>query len=367
MKKFVLLRTVSSLFVLLIAVAISSTAQTFTSLLSFNGADGATPKYVYLVQGLDGKFYGTTAYGGTNNYSACQFESTGCGTVFTMTAAGALTTLYNFCSVANCADGYQPWDGLIQAKSGDFYGITLYGGDSNVCNQGSNIGCGTVFRITAAGALTTLHSFNGADGFRPFGRLLQATDGNFYGTTQEGGTSTYGTVFRITPGGSLTTLRNFSNTDGNGNLPIGPLLQANDGNFYGVTLYGGNNNCSNGCGTIFQITAADAFATLHFFDGAGGNNPLAGLIQATDGNLYGTTSQETGFGNGTVFQITLAGALTTLHRFKVTDGWDPFAGLVQAKNGKFYGTTVAGGNLNSCGGDGCGTIFSLSAKTSATP
>ena len=179
--------------------------------------------------------YGTTEYGGANRY----------GTVFKITPSGALTKLYSFCSQSGCADGANPFGPLVQATDGNLYGTTQIGG-ANTSGCGGQ-GCGTVFKITPSGTLTTLYSFcsqSGCpDGANPYSRLVQATDGNFYGTTVSGGAFTYcgfaggcGTVFKITPSGSLTTLHSFDGGDGAG--PLG-LVQATGGNFYGTTSSGG--------------------------------------------------------------------------------------------------------------------------------
>jgi len=194
--------------------------------------------------------------------------------------------------------------------------------------------------------------------------LVQATDGNFYGATQIGGASTNcsygcGTIFKITPGGTLTTLHSFDGTDGE--YPYGVLVQATNGNFYGTTQYGGvSTNCSYGCGTIFQMTPGGKLTTLHSFDYTDGFSVFAGLVQATDGNLYGTTSTGGANGYGTIFEATPGGTLTTVHSFDDTDGLAPLAALVQATSGTFYGTTSGGGAVTTCNPSyGCGTVFSL--------
>jgi uncharacterized repeat protein (TIGR03803 family) len=295
-----------------------------------------------LVQGTDGDFYGTVLEGGTFNY----------GTVFKITASGALTTLHNF----DFTDGRGP-RGLVQASDGNFYGTTEQGGTS---------GGGTLFKITPSGTLSTLYNFCSqsgcADGKIPVGPLVQGTDGDLYGTTGVGGTGpcSCGTVFKITPSGALTTLHSFDLTDGDN--PGAGLIQATDGNFYGTTYSGGtnNSNCNSGsCGTVFKMTPAGTLTTLHSFDYTDGANPQAALIQASDGNFYGTTFGG-GTGGGTVFKITPTGTLTTLHRLANTDGAGPNK-LVRATNGTFYGTTLRGGKIvyHYCGGS-CGTIFSLS-------
>jgi uncharacterized repeat protein (TIGR03803 family) len=331
------------------ATATLSAAVSFGTLVKFDGADGSQP--AALIWATDGNFYGTTNAGGATNY----------GTVFKMTPGGKLTTLYTFCAAADCADGTAPGS-LIQASDGNFYGTTASGGDS--ASPCAAMGCGTVFKITPGGVLTTLHRFNYNDGAYPAG-LVQASDGNLYGTTSSGGLN-YGTVFKITLAGDLTTLHNFSNDDGA--TPYTGLVQATDGNFYGTTAYGG----TGAVGVVFKITPAGHLTTLYSFCSefacADGTSPMAGLLQGTDGNLYGTTygggSNGPGCGNlgcGTVFRITLAGKLTTLHSFVATDGRDPGGNLIQANDGNFYGTTPDGGyQKNDCGTyDGCGTIFQM--------
>jgi uncharacterized repeat protein (TIGR03803 family) len=307
-------------------------AGTLTTLYNFCAqpkcTDGAIP-YGGLLLGTDGNFYGTTAYGGANDD----------GTVFSITLGGELTTLHSFDST----DGANPYGTLIQASDGNFYGTTVNGGAYSY---------GTVFEITSGGTLTTLHSFTKTDGAFPEAGLVQGTNGKFYGTTYEGGANGYeGTVFSITAGGRLTTLHSFDLTDGY--LPAGTLVQATNGNFYGTTVEGGAVGSS--YGTVFKITPGGKFTMLHSFDSAHGALPEAGLVQATNGMFYGTTiyGGANGSFEGTVFRITAKGTVTTLHSFDTTDGNDPYGGLVQATNGVLYGTTNTGGTSND------GTVFSL--------
>ena len=264
-----------------------------------------------LVQASDGNFYGTTTLGGSSG--DCSYPDVGgCGTVFKLTPSGTLTTLYSFCSQPNCADGGWPDGGLVQATDGNFYGTTSRGGVSSNCPGPYVSGCGTVFKITPSGTLTTVYSFNYTDGSEPWAGLVQGTDGSFYGTTEWGGTYGHGTVFKITPDGTLTTLHSFNYADGSS--PLGALVQATDGNFYGTTEEGG----AAGPGTVFRITPSGALTTLRSFDGSDGEYPN-GLVQASDGNFYGTTggggANCSPYGCGTVFKITLSGTLTTLYSF----------------------------------------------------
>jgi uncharacterized repeat protein (TIGR03803 family) len=317
-----------------------------TTIYSFcsqsNCTDGGGPDAA-LIQATDGKFYGTTAFGA----NSCQ--DGGCGTIFKITPSGMLTTLYRFCPISPCTDGSLPSAGMVQATNGKFFGTTYYGGASGACT----FGCGTVFKITPSGTLTTLNSFDKTDGANPYAGLVQATDGKFYGTTYQGGTNNSGTVFKMTPSGTLTTLHNFDGTDGGS--PYAGVIQGTNGKFYGTTYYGGTNNS----GTVFKMTPSGTLTTLHRFDNTDGANHYAGLVQGTDGNFYGTTHQGGANGYGTVFKMTPSGTLTTLHSFDNTDGAYPYAALVQGNDGKFYGTTGAGGNSNACE-LGCGTVFSLS-------
>ena len=200
--------------------------------------------------------------------------------------------------------------------------------------------------------------------------LVQATNGNLYGTTGAGGMFQGGTVFEITPTGSLTTLYSFKLVELAGAGP-NALVQATDGNFYGTTSVGGTHTaCPGGCGSVFRLTIAGKYTNLYNFcsrvDCPDGASPQGTLIQATDGNLYGTTalfgSGGGGGAGGTVFKITPVG-LTTIHSFCAQsgcpDGSESSGGLTQATNGTFYGTTAAGGNSANCG-QGCGTVYSLS-------
>jgi uncharacterized repeat protein (TIGR03803 family) len=338
------------------ASTIVSPAQTFTTLASFcvrSHTCGIGPGYGPLVQGLDGNFYGTTEGGGVTQH----------GTVSKITTNGAITILHSF----GQNTGTAPEGGLVLATNGNFYDTTELGGAKQY---------GTVFKITPDGTLTTLHSFNDADGANPSAGLVQVTDGALYGTTQAGGANRKGTVFKITPNGTFTTLYSFcSRTDcADGEDPLAPLVQASDGNLYGTTFQGGASvpGCGGfGCGTLFKITLNGTLTTLYSFcsqtnciDGA---FPYAGaLIQATNANLYGTTFQGGQSGSGcrlgeagcgTLFKITTSGMLTTLYNFcsqtNCTDGAIPFAGVVQTTDGNFYGTTSGGGANNQ------GTIFKI--------
>ena len=336
------------------ALAVSSDAQTFTNLFTFEGTNGEYP-LAPLVQGRDGNLYGTSAGDGISDG----------GTVFKITTKGALTTLHSF----EGTDGFRPYAGLVQAADGNLYGTTYNGGAS------SN---GTAFKITPTKNLTVLHSFcqtDCTDGANPVPGLTQGGDGDFYGTAMNGGTG-YGTVFKMTRRGEVTTLHIFDGTDGA--YPESGLVQTPDGNFYGTTYSGGGGlNCFKlGCGTVFKVTPEGKFTTLYVFCEQSycpdGSQPVGTLVEGSDGEFYGTTS--TGGvsydtpcdgGCGTVFKITSLGKLTTLYRFCTqsgcTDGTLPTGSLVQATNDNFYGTTLVGGGSYNCDsyGPGCGSVFEI--------
>ena len=208
--------------------------------------------------------------------------------------AQTFRTLHSF----DYTDGRGPDAGLVQATDGNLYGTTGAGG------AGWLGGEGTVFKITPSGTLTTLYSFcmqiGCPDGEAPVAGLVQATDGNFYGTTQSG------TVFKMTPSGTLTTLQNLSGS------AIAGLVQASDGNFYGTTNLGGDDNCYFlGCGTVFKITPSGTLTTVHTFEGSDGEWPYGGLVQAPDGFLYGTTSSGGTYGDGTIFRVGVVNTCAT--------------------------------------------------------
>jgi uncharacterized repeat protein (TIGR03803 family) len=347
-------------FLGMLGLAALAQAQTFTTLYSFCSeagcADGSTP-YAGLLQATDGSFFGTTYTGGSNDG----------GTVFRIDMKGRLKTVYSFCSQTGCADGSSPYAGLLQAPSRNFYGTTESGGAASA---------GSVFKLTPSGTLSVLHSFDGSDGFTPYAGLVRAPGGNFYGTTggSGSGATISGTVFKVTPAGKLTTLHQFCSktncTDGAN--PWGVLVEAKDGNFYGTTAAGGTHVCKTrgqekiGCGTVFRITPNGKLTTLYNFCSQGGNNctdgvtPLAGLVEARDGSFYGTTSGGGAKADGTVFRITAEGKLNTVHSFQGADGATPYGGLLQASDGYFYGTTTFGGANNS------GVIFKLATTGKLT-
>jgi len=295
-------------------------AQTYTDLHDFNCAvEGCSPQFSsFLAQGRDGNLYGTTLFGGTHNY----------GTVFKATLDGTVTTLYNF----DGTTGAYPQGGLTLATDGNFYGTTEKGGAYNY---------GNIFRITPSGVLTVLHTFNGTDGGAPYSPPLQASNGSLYGLTQISSTA-----YRITLAGKFSLL---STPMANGTMA--PLIQARDGYLYGTNPGGGLGPCAP-YGCVFRMSLAGAFKTIYIFDNTHGTEPYSPVTQAADGNLYGTAPGGGQYYYGVAFKLTTKGGFTLLHEFgNGNDGSGPDAGLVAASDGNLYSATVGGGTGN------CGTLF----------
>lgn len=362
-------KLVCIIVVFCVATAVAATRKTYSVVTGFDPTQSSNPVGP-LAQGLDGNLYGMTETGGNSN-SLCPAggtEGSGCGSVFKVTPSGQLTTIYEFCSLANCADGLVPYGSLVLATNGNFYGVTSGGGAANH---------GTVFEITPTGTLTTLYSFcalaNCADGSNPTGTLIQAANGNLFGTTNKGGahqSSTCkptasvvgcGTIFEITPAGQLTTFYSFCSLANcaDGELPVTPLTQGTDGNLYGNTTGGGLTNklCGpTGCGTVFKITPTGTLTTLHQFCSQGttcsdGVGPDTALVQVGT-NMIGTA--------GNIYSITLSGNLTVL-----LSGLKAVEGFTVATDGSIYGVTFNGGTNNTFCSNGtstCGTIFKMSSS-----
>ncbi len=283
-----------------------------------------------------------------NLYSTAPKGGTCCGAAFQITPAGTLKNIHNF--TGNNDDGAFPQGGLTLGTDGNFYGTTYEGG---------SVTAGAVFKISPSGAYTTLYSFTGgSDGAAPYAPPVEGNDGNFYGTTtQEGTCGSCGTIYKITPSGKFTLLHQFDIT--HGSTPYAPLVLGTDGNFYGTSAYGTSANA----GVIFRVTPSGKFTLLFSFDPAHGENPLSCLVQGADGNFYGTTINGGNSGGGVVFKVTPAGRLTVLHNMNgTTDGRAPYGGLVLATDGNFYGANAYGGTVNSDCADGCGTLFKITPK-----
>ena len=337
-------------------------AQVLTPLANFNGTNGGNPyKNMALVEGLDGNLYGVTFYGGTSAD----------GTVFKV-SGGSITALHSF----SISDGFEPVGGLVLATNGKLYGTTELGG--TIGGKSCGPSCGTIFRISSAGAFKSMYTFctlgECADGEFPLAGLIQGATGSFYGTTEGGGTGCggCGTAFKMSAAGKLKTLYNFTGQlgTGDGYVPTAPLLQASDGNFYGTTSDGGGSFCN--CGTVFQMIPAGKVKVLYSFGSSGdysqGASPYGGLVEGLDGNLYGTTTigGSPSGGPGTIFKITKGGVLTTVHSFAgyAGDGAGPGSNLIVGSDGNIYGTTVNGGSgAAACN---CGTIFRLNSDGTVT-
>jgi uncharacterized repeat protein (TIGR03803 family) len=303
-------------------------AQTYTDLFDFDGTNHGCCSTMpgVLAQGRDGNLYGTTLQGGANSR----------GTVFKATLSGAVTVLHSF----NVTDGLNPQGGLSLATDGNFYGSTQGGGTHSA---------GTIFKITPTGTHTVLYNFaNSSDGGFPHNSPVQGNDGALYGTTVVGSNSI---VYKITTAGVFSTVVNL------GLECDGPLLLATDGKFYGITIVGGTFNR----GTAFSVTTAGVLKTIFNFNDPTGALPYGPLLQGTDGNFYGTASAGGSAGGGVVYKLTSAGVFTVLHNFDSTSrslGILPTTGLVQGSDGFLYGVTSGGGaNLD-------GTLFKI--KTDGT-
>ena len=294
-------------------------AGNLTVLHSFSGADGANPYQVSLIQATDGRLFGTTSAGGTNNV----------GTAFQIDSAGSFSTIHNF----STSEGSYPLT-LMQATDGDLYGMTSRGGSSNL---------GAAFRMSLDGTVTSLHSFQGSEGSYPTSALVPGSDSTLNGITQFGGSGGVGVVFEMESSGTVSTLVSFQNIEAG--LGIGSrFLQASDGSLYATSG-----------GSIFRMDLSGNLTLLHTFASEEGSGPYSALIQGTDGAFYGTATSGGAHGFGTVFKMEPAGAVTTLHSFDVNgaDGYSPEAALLQASDGNLYGTTLGGGDHNA------GTVFTM--------
>lgn len=316
---------------------------TETVLYSFaGGSDGANPQ-AGLTTDSSGNLYGTTYSGGAHNR----------GTVFKITPKGVETVLYSFCpKYPTCSDGFNVSAGLITDSSGNLYGTAYAGGAHSL---------GSVFEVAPDGTETTLYSFaGGSDGADPNAALIADASGNFYGTTNGGGTPGYGTVFELAPNGTETVLYSFKGGS-DGEYPFASLILDSQGNLYGTTWSGG----SGGDGTVFKVASGGTETVLYSFAGkSDGSSPNTSLTLDNKGNLYGTTmyggnsSDCSGVGCGTVFKLATDGTKTILYAFAGSDGAQPNAPLLVGKHGKFISTTYNGGN-SGCGGTGCGVIYEL--------
>lgn len=303
----------------------STTTGAANVLFAFNYTNGSNP-LAGLTLATDGYYYGTTSGGGTFGY----------GVLFRISARGTYTVLHNFSG----ADGAGPLAAPIEGADGSFYGTT---------SGNAGIFLATIYKYTPSGTFSTLYQFDAAHGKNVQASLVQSSNGNLYGVAEEGGATDNGTIFDISLSGSLRKYYSFPGSKG-GAFPFG-LALASDGNFYGTTYYGGK---SGGYGTIFKMDQKGAVSILYSFGGSSdGANPQAGLLQATDGSLYGTTANGGTNGYGTIFKIDLRGRYMQLYSFSAAVGETPVAALMQHTNGLLYGSAEFGGTY------GYGAIYSL--------
>ncbi len=326
------------------SLAVCAQAQTLTYLAHFNGVNGNGPSGP-LVQAGDGNFYGTTVHGGVNAQ----------GNVFRMTPSGKITSIYSFCSKANCADGALPMRGPVLGTDGNLYGVTYEGGGST--------NSGTIYKMTLSGKITTIYTFSCGttctNGYTPTGISL-GSDGNFYGTTTWGGAFYDGVLFKITPGGKFTLLHTFCSSANcaDGQVPVFPPHQGTDGNYYGATNGGGT--ASGGGGVIYKLTPSGAYSVVHSFCGDGSCNsgfyPTT-VVQDANRNLFGTTANNGSYNSGTIFEITSTNKFKVLHTFSFNGGQAPTTGLTLAADGNYYGVGINDDNFAASAG--FGTIFKV--------
>jgi uncharacterized repeat protein (TIGR03803 family) len=314
-------RTLSSILTALglaMVLTTSSSAQTFTDLFDFDGANGGTTAYAVLAQGRDGQLYGTTIGGGSNDY----------GVVFRINTQGTESVIYSF----DGTYGNAPAGGLTLGTDGNFYGTTQTGGSNDF---------GVLFRITPSGSLTVLHNFTGIEDSYPDAAPIEAADGNFYGTAVG---ETYGEVYEYSPNGTYTVTHTFSDTDGRS--PIAALMQAANGNLYGTTYEGGEY----GWGTAFEMTTAGAILAEYSFNfSTTGGYPAWPVLQGSDSNFYSTTSMYAGNPyTGSVFKLGPEFAYSVLYTppDNPTQIGELYSGVMQATDGNLYVLGQTGGPNN---------------------
>lgn len=315
--------------------------------------EGAGP-LAPVVQAADGNLYGTTLYG----------SSEGNGVVYRVSPSGGkFKILHKF----QDPDGLKPATGLTEGRNGELFGLTSTGG---------RYGGGTAFRITTRGKFKVLHAFGGPSGDgsgATYGRLAPGPGGNFLGVQSAGGAHGFGTVFKMTPQGKVTVLHAFKGGPTDGARPLGGLVPAPDGNFYGTTQAGGANDADNaGGGTLYRITPEGDYKVLVDFAGKPrkgvGRGPQSAPVPGRDGRLYGVTPLGGSADFGTVYRVETDGTnFETLHEFRGGvlaqppngDGATPLAQLLLADNGSLYGTSYDGGPNAGPVGTGGGTIFEI--------
>lgn len=308
--------------VVVTGMTLPTQGQTVTTLFNFTGSQNASTPVGVMAQGRDGNYYGIT-------------QSPGAGTIYKIDASGNFTLLHTMAS--DSSEGAS-CNGLVLGTDGNFYGTCYRGGNSGIY--------GTIFKVTPAGTLTLLHAFNPAvvttEGCLPLGVPFQASDGNFYGTTQECGSNGLGNAYKITPAGVFTTINQFSPSANIGYTLTSTLIQGSDGNLWGTANFGG----VNGGGTVFKMSLSGTVTAVYSFTSGifstTGSTPYAGLVLGNDGNYYGTTQQGGPNGQGVVFKVTPGGVATVLHNFNITadNGGVPQLPMTLGTDGNFYGVAT---------------------------
>jgi uncharacterized repeat protein (TIGR03803 family) len=321
------------------SLAVRAQAQTVTNFANFDGVDGHLPQGQTVVQATNGRFYGTTAFGGAY----------GMGNMYELTPGGKLSNFYSFCSLANCADGAGPAASPVLGIDGNLYGTTAGGGSDAVYPNGS----GTVYKMTIEGEITTLYTFCPTapctDGSTPTG-MIQASDGNLYGSTYFGGSDNAGTIFQLTPAGEFKLLHSFCSVAdcADGDSPNFPPIQGNDGNFYGAGYDGGT-----GGGVFYELTASGTYTVLYDFCYTNfGDCPTGSLpnpiVQDASGNFFGTTNDGGSRDYGVAFEITAAHEYNVLQNFNYATTYN-YEGLTLANDGNLYGSTLSAANESNAG------------------
>jgi uncharacterized repeat protein (TIGR03803 family) len=284
-----------------------------TVLHSFGAVPGGSKPDAGVIRDASDNLYGTTTSGGARGF----------GVVYKLDPSGHETVLHNF---TGGADGGVPYAGVIRDAAGNLYGTTALGG---------TVGNGVVYKLHPTGHETVLYRFTGGtDGSQPYAGVILDSAGNLYGTTPFGGTAGNGVVYKLDPTGHETVLYSFSG-GADGGRPYAGVIRDSAGNLYGTTYLGGTANA----GVVYKLDPAGNETVLHrFTGGADGNNPYAGVIRDSAGNLYGTTY------GGVVYKLDPAGNVTVLHSFTGADGFFISAGVIRDAAGNLYGTASRGGS-----------------------